>query len=247
MSFEPFNFTCPYCNAHQAVTQPHFEKKGSQLALKDSEFGNFGFRVLAVSCANTECKKVTLKLNLIPYYWQGGHLLSDEDNPLFQSRILPESSARPWPDFIPAPIREDYQEACRIRDLSPKASATLARRCLQGMIRDFCGISKGTLNKEIEELKKLSDAGSAPKGVSDESIDGLDHARSIGNIGAHMEKDIDNIVPVDPNEAQILIEVVETLLEEWYVARHNREQRFGKLKAVAEEKAAINNGDKSGQ
>ncbi|MCB1884663.1 MAG: DUF4145 domain-containing protein [Geminicoccaceae bacterium] len=30
--------------------------------------------------------------------------------------------------------------------MSPKASATLSRRCLQSMIRDFWTISKDTLN-----------------------------------------------------------------------------------------------------
>ena len=56
---------------------------------------------------------------------------------------MPESDAKPQPEFIPEAIRQDYREACRIRDLSPKASATLARRCLQGMIRDFCAITRG--------------------------------------------------------------------------------------------------------
>jgi hypothetical protein len=48
----------------------------------------------------------------------------------------------PLPDYIPEQIKDDYYEACSILNLSPKASATLARRCLQGMIRDFWGITK---------------------------------------------------------------------------------------------------------
>ena len=36
---------------------------------------------------------------------------------------------------IPIPqLMDDYEEACAIVNLSPKASATLSRRCLQGMI-----------------------------------------------------------------------------------------------------------------
>lgn len=151
---------------------------------------------------------------------------------------MPDHSAHPQPDYIPAPLVEDYIEACKIKDLSPKASATLARRCLQGMIRDFCGISKPTLFKEIEALKKLLDESNAPKGVSADSVEAIDHIRQIGNIGAHMEKDINVIIDVDPEEAQVLIELIETLFEEWYVARHKREERFARVKTIADEKAA---------
>jgi hypothetical protein len=77
--------------------------------------------------------------------------------------LLPESSAKPLPDFIPQALREDYSQACRIRDLSPKASATLSRRVLQGMIRDFCGIARKRLVDEIRELRRQVDAGEAAR------------------------------------------------------------------------------------
>ena len=67
--------------------------------------------------------------------------------------IRPISSARQFPDYIPAAIRQDYEEACAIVALSPKASATLSRRCLQGMIHDFWGIEKKNLYEEISALK----------------------------------------------------------------------------------------------
>lgn len=41
-----------------------------------------------------------------------------------------------------------------------------------------------------------------------------------------MEHDINVIVDVDVNEAQLLIGLVETLLEEWYVRREERERRM---------------------
>jgi hypothetical protein len=51
--------------------------------------------------------------------------------------LIPSSSAKTFPNYVPKVILDDYNEACLIRDLSPKASATLSRRCLQGMIRDL--------------------------------------------------------------------------------------------------------------
>ena len=125
--------------------------------------------------------------------------------------------------------------------MSPKASATLIRRCLQGMIRDFCGISKATLYKEIQELRQQVDNGSAPNGVSNESVDAIDQIRGIGNIGAHMEKDVTVIIPVEKEEAQLLIELTELLFEEWYIARKRRLDRFAALQSAAEAKELLKN------
>lgn len=105
------------------------------------------------------------------------------------------------------------------------------------MIRDFCGIAKPTLLKEIEALNKVVEAGTAPPGVTTETVEAIDHVRSIGNIGAHMEKDIDVIVPVEPGEAQALIELIELLFEEWYVARHSRQEKLARVRLIAAEKA----------
>ena len=111
------------------------------------------------------------------------------------------------------------------------------------MIRDFCGIAKSRLIDEIKELNKRLDDGSAPRGVEPETVEAIDAVRDIGNIGAHMEKDINLIVDVDPGEAQALIELIEMLFDEWYVARHKREQRLAAVKKIAaEKKAAIAKG-----
>jgi hypothetical protein len=74
----------------------------------------------------------------------------------------------------------------------------------------------------------LLEGGHAPQGVSSDSIDAIDGLRKVGNIGAHMEKDINVLVDVDPNEAQALIELIESLFDEWYVARDKRQKRFAR-------------------
>ena len=130
-------------------------------------------------------------------------------------------------DYIPQPIQQDYYEACRIRDLSPKASATLARRCLQGMIRDFWEIKKSQLKDEIDELKDK---------VDPDVWESIDAVRSVGNIGAHMEKDINIIVDVEPGEAQLLIGLIEQLVDDWYVARESRKKRTEELKRLVANK-----------
>jgi uncharacterized protein (UPF0147 family) len=51
-----------------------------------------------------------------------------------------------------------------------------------------------------------------------------------------MEKDINIIVDVEPEEAQLLIGLIEQLVDDWYVDRENRRVRSEALKALAEAK-----------
>lgn len=141
--------------------------------------------------------------------------------------IRPQSMAYKFPDYIPQAIRSDYEEACSIVNLSPKASATLLRRCLQGMIRDFFQISKGSLFEEINAIKDK---------ISTEQWAVLDGLRRIGNIGAHMEKDINLIVDIEPDEAQKLIKLIELLLQQWYIERHNQQELFADIIGIDQAK-----------
>ena len=237
VDFVPFNWECPYCQHKQTVTEHRFDQQYSHIFIHNHAIYPIGFEIISIACSNHECNKLSVIFSLVKDHQPGVSWTPKEGvEPYLLKRILPESFARPQPDYIPSAIREDYKEACLIRDASPKAAATLARRCLQGMIRDFCNINKKTLYHEINALRQSVDDGTAPPGVTLESVDALDHVRTIGNIGAHMDKDINIIVPVDPGEVQILIGLIESLFEEWYVAREKRKQRFAELKSIAEAK-----------
>ena len=148
--------------------------------------------------------------------------------------LLPETTGRLFPDYVPEPIREDYEEAVAIRDLSPKASATLSRRALQGMIRDFWCESRATLKQEIDAIKDK---------VEPLTWEAIEAVRKVGNIGAHMEKDIDLIVEVEPEEADKLIWLIETLIEDWYINRHDRKQRLKELAELGDQKEQARKGE----
>lgn len=227
----PLNATCPYCQ-HKIVLQDadiHTREVAFKFSDERVKHGQTGLQILSYACPNQDCKELVIRVS-----WK--HLVLDRfGNPhlterIFEWQLRPESSAKPQPDYIPSQLREDYYEACQIRDLSPKASATLSRRCLQGIIRDFWGVKdKPNLRQEIEAIKEKLDT------ATWEAIDTL---RRIGNIGAHMENDTNLIVSVDPKEAQLLLGLIETLFEEWYVAKHDREQKMQELKQLGEAKEA---------
>lgn len=235
-----FNWTCPFCNLMQTVTSDRYQVADAPFRLMGSKDGQLGVRCAATVCSNPECLKTSIRAIVCRAgYSSGVPYITNRPEYFLDRTLVPEGTAKPQPEFIPAAIREDYYEACRIVDLSPKAAATLVRRCLQGMIRDFCGISKATLNAEITALKSTMDSGNGPSGVSAESVEAIDHIRSVGNIGAHMEKDISVIVNVDPGEAQALIDVVELLFDEWYVHRHQRKLRLERVREISTQKQTL--------
>lgn len=218
---EGFNWTCPHCERHVTITEDRFSQGQHKLFIENAD----GPRTLASHfyvCPNPECKKLTLTAALhVRISSSGSSVLGAL---VERWDLIPGSSAKTFPSYIPAAILADYKEACLIRSLSPKASATLSRRCLQGILRDFWAVRPGRLVDEIVQIKDKIDP---------LTWDAIDSLRKIGNIGAHMEKDIDLIVEVDPQEAELLIGLVETLLRDWYITREERKARMSALVSAA--------------
>ncbi|KJW12840.1 DUF4145 domain-containing protein [Levilactobacillus spicheri] len=144
-----------------------------------------------------------------------------------KTNIYPNSEAKQFPEYVPRAVRNDYSEAYAILHLSPKASATLARRALQGMIRDYFGISEGRLFDEINDIKDK---------VTPSTWSAIDAVRRIGNIGAHMEKDVNLIVNISDNEAQKLLQLIEYLVDNWYVQKHEAEILMQDIQGIDENK-----------
>ncbi|PSH68718.1 hypothetical protein CU102_12270 [Phyllobacterium brassicacearum] len=240
-----FDWTCPHCGRSQIVETRTYDSRRSHLDIGDTAHGMLGLDWTAIRCTNHQCKEVTLSAQLIRIKRGPNSDHIRLGHPIETWLLRPTSNAKPQPDYIPQVLRLDYVEACLIKDLSPKASATLSRRCLQGMIRDFCGIAKGNLNDEISALRKLVEADQAPRGVEAETMEAIDAVRQIGNIGAHMEKDISLIVEVEPNEAQAMIELIEMLFDEWYVSQHERQLKLERVKSIANAKQAVKKGQKN--
>lgn len=230
------NHTCPYCQ-HKIVLQ-EADIQENRIVLKFSneriKHGSTGVQLVSYACPNLDCRELSIVASwekLVPRLAEMSHFVVEPSiESLATWQLRPESSAKPQPDYIPSQLVEDYNEACRIRDLSPKASATLSRRCLQGMIRDFWDVKdKRNLHQEIEAIRKK---------VRPSTWEAIDVVREVGNIGAHMEKDVNLIVPVEPREAQLLIRLIERLLHDWYVVRHDEKQQNEELKQLGEEKKA---------
>lgn len=207
------SFQCPYCSSFFPITQdttafryPSFERDNDNDGYR-SHYDDSTIRVEFYKCP--KCQKYSI-------LYEGVGPKIDEKTLYIQ----PSSPAKQFPDYIPTSIRNDYEEACAISCLSPKASATLSRRCLQGMIRDFWKISKPRLVDEIDAIKDK---------VSPTQWKVIDGVRRLGNIGAHMEKDINLIVDIEPDEAVKLLKLIEILIEQWYINRFEQEQLYNDI------------------
>jgi hypothetical protein len=219
-----FNWTCPHCDRKTTINNSDFHSHEDEMTINNSE----GCRILKnewIVCPNVECKKITLTVILYEYNWK--HPEWKKGEIITKWRLLPNSYAKQFPDYIPEPLRIDYLEACSILEKSPKASATLSRRCLQGIIRDFWSVSK---NRLIDEINAIEDK------VDPLTWKSIDAVRKVGNIGAHMEKDINLIIDVESKEAYLLIELIELLFEEWYIHRYERELKLKSIVGIAANK-----------
>ena len=212
------SFICPFCNnVFPLIPSTHtcIDNRFKLPVTGGYQLDNlYSFKTLFYRCPN--CKKIS------SFAVYDGAELPDAVIPIY-----PQSIAKHFPEYIPAAIRQDYEEACAIVRLSPKASATLSRRCLQGMIRDFFNVSEKNLYAEIDAIKD--------KIPSDQWIV-LDGIRRIGNIGAHMEKDINLIVDIEPEEAAKLLKLIELLIKQWYVERHNQQQLYADIIGIDKDK-----------
>ena len=226
------HWTCPFCDRDATIRDGDWFETALDLG-PDNASGAHVFLSTFIVCPNLECRKFTLTGSLFDAVWSP-HTRRCTAQELIESwNLIPPSKAKPLPDYIPEAIVQDYEEACLICDLSPRASAVLSRRCLQGMIRNFWKENEYNLKLEIKKLEDVVDADTW------KAIDGM---REVGNIGAHPEQDINVIVDIEPEEAARLISVIEVLIQDWYIAREARNTTLDDMAQLAAEKKQEQNG-----
>lgn len=138
------------------------------------------------------------------------------EGPTGMTRMVePTTTSRgPISVHVPAFISQDYNEACEVLPISPKASAALSRRCLQNILNSLGYIAKD-LAKQIDALLNETDPRKAlPLGLHQT----VDAVRNFGNFSAHPidEKTTLQIIDVDPEEAEWCLEILEEMFEHFY-------------------------------
>jgi hypothetical protein len=131
-------------------------------------------------------------------------------------RVHPTNTFRkPTPEEVPAHIKEDYEEACRVLPISQKASAALSRRCLQAILHRE-GYAQRDLAKQIDNLLNQSDPRKAIPTALHNTVDAI---RNFGNFSAHPITDQTTlqVIDVDPGEAEWCLDILDEMFDHYYV------------------------------
>jgi len=235
--FKPFNWTCNVCGQPTTIVDTNFTSSAFDLYCEMTPVGQgIEIRGSLIECPNPDCHAQHMHVRAThgPVVSRGNGygktVKADPQRPvgIGSFQFLP-TTPKPLSVHVPAGVVEDYAEANLIAELSPKSAATLARRALQGMVRDFWGVSKRTLAEELKAIEEKCDT---------ELYLAMVALKAVGNIGAHPERDINLIVEIDPGEAGTLIQLIQLLDQEWYVAREKRRLRVSKVHELALQKKA---------
>lgn len=136
----------------------------------------------------------------------------------------PEGVARaPVSTAVPAQIATDYREAVAVLPASASASAALARRCLQALLR----VQGHNQHKLVDQITSVIP--SLPRYLQHD----IDVIRVIGNNAAHpSSSEVAHAVEdVLPGEAEWSIEIIEELLDFFYARPEESSRRRAALNA----------------
>ncbi|MQA91451.1 MAG: DUF4145 domain-containing protein [Gemmatimonas sp.] len=143
--------------------------------------------------------------------------------PVAANRPVPPEVEEADPD-----LSEDFREAVGVFPVSKKASAALARRCLQRILTTRGGATGGDLASQIKSV------------IEDLPYElglNVDAIRHVENFAAHPIKSraSGEITPVEDGEAEWLLNVLEELFEHYYVAPAQAASRREALNQKLEE------------
>ncbi len=184
--------TCPHCK-----TPNRFEDVKERSGGRISHFGNF------MLITGTEDKIKQLRSCRCA---ECGEIILFFDEKMIHPLGAVRNSA---PKEIPENIAKDFNEASLVEPLSSKASAALARRCLQNMLRE----------KGVTEKNLFDEIGEAMQTLPSHLSDAIDAIRNIGNFAAHPMKSTNSgeIIDIEEGETEWTLDVLEQLFDFYYV------------------------------
>ena len=109
-------WTCPFCNRPCTLQDSDVKFCQGTTGLSE-EYGavtaNFRFTI----CPNPECRQLTIDAHILEYDYE----TKESGKLIHKWQLIPESDSKPFPDYIPQQLRDDYTEACLIKSKRPKS------------------------------------------------------------------------------------------------------------------------------
>src|SRR5690554_4940505 len=162
-------------------------------------------------CPNPKCRNIDVLIEG-DNYWDNKKMW-----------FHPSSMAKSF-EYTEQVILDWYNEAYNVLSSSPRASAMLARSCIQKILRTKIGIVKKTLYDEIKEAETSGK-------ISPIMKQAFDDLREIGNLITHPNDDILDI-EITHDEARIILSALEMLILEIYVEPGQKAKAYADLKQL---------------
>lgn len=145
--------------------------------------------------------------------WQGDSTAGKLD-PTQPRQLWPAHHGRtPPPPEVPEDMRQDYEEACAILNISPQSSAGLARRILQALL---VRAGDAPRNKRLEvQIDHVVAKGAIPTALTEH----LHALRHLGNLSVHELVDRETNEPIrpDPGLVGVYLDMILQLFDHFYV------------------------------
>ena len=213
---------CPSCGLITQLAPDRIQ--GAVFALPAGADGQRALRILTIACPNHLCGQLEVTATMHALKQDNAGAVVPAEPPLKRWELLPGAQGKALPNYVPESVGREYLEATQVLSLSPSAAATLARRCLQAIVRDYWGVKGNYLADELDLIRDK---------VDEETWQAIEAVRQSGNIALHFEKGVNVMTDADPEEPKLLLGLIDYLVENWYVARRRRQQRLASIKNLA--------------
>jgi len=202
---------CPHCSMGTAV---EFDTFGAQYLYNRTDNADARYVISCGYCQNPNCGLLIIRLRE-----------ERRDVPPTVGYVIPRRRAAMKFRDVPPDLIEEYEQASEVIDTSPAASAALARRCLQKVIREHLGTRE---KRFYDELKTVAESGKVPPYLAD----GLLKIREIGNMAKHPThgEQVGLIVDVSKEEAEWTLKILEGMFKHCFVDPKEFERRTKDLK-----------------
>jgi hypothetical protein len=210
---------CRYCltDFHAAAHLSGIGFEQRPFLFKNEEPEGVQYQVSSLVCS--KCFGAHLTLYEIP-----------NSSPNREYDFFPAAGAHdPAPPEVPAHIAQDYTEANLVLTISPKASAALARRCLQAILASHGYVGRDLVKQITSALNEQDASKSLPTALR-ENIDAI---RNFGNFSAHPITDQTTlqVVDVEEGEAEWCLQLLQDMFDHYYVAPARAAEKRANLAA----------------
>lgn len=221
------SFTCEHCG-----TYCNLESSNSNLWTFIINKNSSG-AVFKINCPKCNKESIYLAITFGQYLKRGfnGDVIffnSEKINTLKQIYPKEKTIAKEFPEYVPNPLLNLYEEMCDLLIVNPKATIVWGRKWIEKFI-----ITKWPEFNNSQCLANKIDKLSETNRIYDKEI--LDAIRKIGNDSVHIQS-IEEDINITQEDASLCIALIEDLIVEYYIVPEERKQRIIKVKALKQEK-----------